>query len=239
MLKNYLFIFIFLISFSGLSQSFNIYSDFWRLQILKIDGQEYRVNYPDEKKTDDNGNYILLKFYESPNPNFDTYICNVKDGFFTLDEANNKLTILSTGTTLETCSNLGDPDFEVLYFSFFQDSTVYDYTLSPPNLDIPGYFLITAPNGNTAYYGTNYLSSNNLTKLAFSIYPNPVKDKLFVSSANNLNNYNVEIFDVLGKLKISEQLKSNSIIVEHLPKGVYFLMIRDRLGNRSTTKFVK
>lgn len=239
MLKNYFFIFVFFITFSGFSQSDGLYGS-WLLEHLKINNITYNMNQPDEAQTDDSGNRILLNFHETPTKTFDTYICNEKSGEYIINETDGRLiTFTSIGTTLEVCNNLGNQDFENLYFNFFQESTTYEFEIGCLLSSDACYLYIYKPNGDEAHFWNGQLSTNKNDKFDLSIYPNPVKDKLFVSTTNNLSHYNVEIFDVLGELKISEQLKSKSINVAHLPKGVYFLVVKDVLGNSTTKKFVK
>ncbi|WP_136481914.1 T9SS type A sorting domain-containing protein [Cognatitamlana onchidii] len=50
----------------------------------------------------------------------------------------------------------------------------------------------------------------------------------------------IQVFDVLGRLKISEKLEnSKPINVKTLSKGVYIIKIEDDLENTITKKFIK
>ncbi|MFL1012792.1 T9SS type A sorting domain-containing protein [Flavisericum labens] len=60
-----------------------------------------------------------------------------------------------------------------------------------------------------------------------------------MSSSNNSKYYNIEIYDFLGKLKISGNLITESVNVESLSKGFYFLLIKDDEGCSVTKKFIK
>ena len=69
----------------------------------------------------------------------------------------------------------------------------------------------------------------------FSVYPSPVKDKLFISG--NETPMAVSIFNVLGKEVLSIK-NTNNINVEALPSGVY--MIRVSYGvSKTNRKFIK
>jgi hypothetical protein len=61
----------------------------------------------------------------------------------------------------------------------------------------------------------------------FKIYPNPVKENIFLSFSNNLNNsINIIIIDVFGKeiLKIKKEThESIKINIASLSRGIYFL----------------
>ena len=63
-----------------------------------------------------------------------------------------------------------------------------------------------------------------------SIYPNPVENTLFFSNFANV----VEIFDITGKIVISENNNINSIDVSSLDKGIYLIEV-----DGVKTKFVK
>ena len=56
------------------------------------------------------------------------------------------------------------------------------------------------------------------------MYPNPVKDKLYLESNSNNLNYLVSLYDVLGK-RIYKGKNSEIIDVSQLRRGVYFLKI--------------
>lgn len=72
-------------------------------------------------------------------------------------------------------------------------------------------------------------------------YPNPVNDKLFLNFKKG-NAYNIEIFDLNGKLLVQEKLtatdSSNAINVSELAQGVYTVRV---LNNETANvfKFIK
>jgi len=72
------------------------------------------------------------------------------------------------------------------------------------------------------------------------IYPNPVKNTLFITNNENLTINSVEILDIAGKKIVNLKSKIvNSIDVSHLQQGVYFIKIE--LSNSTTVfeKFIK
>lgn len=76
----------------------------------------------------------------------------------------------------------------------------------------------------TAIYSST-LSTNNYTKKTVGIYPNPIKNHLFIS---NPNTHTVEIFDILGKLKLSvKEYNVNGIDTSNLSHGVYIIKVYD------------
>ena len=73
-------------------------------------------------------------------------------------------------------------------------------------------------------------------KNVISIYPNPVKDILYIESTNEVTK--VEIYDTAGRVITSMGTKGNSVDVSHLPKGNYLikLFLKDKV---SLLKFIK
>jgi len=72
-------------------------------------------------------------------------------------------------------------------------------------------------------------------RLNISIYPNPVKDKLYIQGLSNTSK--VSIYNVLGKLVLSETTKSE-IDVDNLQSGIYIIKIVDE-QKEIIRKFIK
>lgn len=82
----------------------------------------------------------------------------------------------------------------------------------------------------------NIISGVNNSELSeLRIYPNPVREKLYVSGLNTFDSSNVEIFNMTGVLVIRQKSAENEIDVSALPPGYYLLKTK----NRVPTKFVK
>ncbi len=71
--------------------------------------------------------------------------------------------------------------------------------------------------------------------LTITIYPNPVKDKLYIQGLSNTSK--VSIYNVLGKLVLSETTKSE-IDVDNLQSGIYIIKIVDE-QKEIIRKFIK
>ncbi len=79
-------------------------------------------------------------------------------------------------------------------------------------------------------FGTTGINEPN-TK-GISIYPNPVTDKIMITSSVSLENSTLEIFTISGKLIKSTSLNnSNEINVNNLSKGVYLIKINSKTVN--------
>ena len=100
---------------------------------------------------------------------------------------------------------------------------------------------VSDANGNTAEEVTrtviivSRLSTEDNTMNIVKVYPNPVKDKLFISG--NESPITVTIFNVLGKEVLSIK-NTNNINVQALPSGVYVIRISDGVG-QTNRKFIK
>ena len=74
----------------------------------------------------------------------------------------------------------------------------------------------------------------------YSLYPNPAKDKLAISSSNPDEVMQVEVMDMSGKVLSSTELKSNATIdVSEISSGVYFVKISSASNETTQIKFVK
>lgn len=74
----------------------------------------------------------------------------------------------------------------------------------------------------------------------YSVYPNPAKDKLAVSSSNPDEVMYVEVLDMSGKVLSSTELRSNAAIdVSGISSGVYLVKIVSMNKEMTQIKFVK
>lgn len=98
-------------------------------------------------------------------------------------------------------------------------------------------------NGNFTYIKINALDTLGVKSVTiddgFSVYPNPVKDNLFVKSTKEIVELN--IFNLAGQKILSQKnnTKVPQLNTSSLSKGVYILQIIDKQGNSTSTKFVK
>ena len=83
------------------------------------------------------------------------------------------------------------------------------------------------------------LSTEDVAADNFSIYPNPVKDILYIKNFKNPES--AQIIDMSGKLvkKYETEIKNGNIDVNTLPKGNYILKLRNTKKDIKTVKFQK
>jgi hypothetical protein len=82
------------------------------------------------------------------------------------------------------------------------------------------------------------LGVNDNSNSILTIYPNPVKDQLQIKSDQNLDGAIYSVFDINGKLVLSNTLRSNSVDVSSISTGNYVLNIALD-GINQSQKFVK
>ena len=71
----------------------------------------------------------------------------------------------------------------------------------------------------------------------YTLYPNPAHEFLNVK---NLQNEDIQIYDLSGKLMISKKYNAdNTLDISVLNKGVYIITITDKNNNTVSKKFVK
>lgn len=85
--------------------------------------------------------------------------------------------------------------------------------------------------------GESQMATSDLDVERVSIYPNPVKDVLYVNG-KSLEGANIEIYHLTGALVHKAKLTGNSINVSQFNKGVYVISV-DHNGKKSTLKFIK
>jgi hypothetical protein len=83
------------------------------------------------------------------------------------------------------------------------------------------------------------LTSTNFTSNKLIIYPNPAIDVLNLITPNDSSIKSVKIFDTMGRLILKPELTNQSIYVQKLQSGSYFVLIQDTNGNEFSQQFLK
>lgn len=73
--------------------------------------------------------------------------------------------------------------------------------------------------------GTTSFSKTKLSEKQLGIFPNPVKDFLFLKTEKNLTNAQITIIDLHGKVLLQKIITSPEIDLSSFEKGIYFLEI--------------
>jgi YD repeat-containing protein len=107
------------------------------------------------------------------------------------------------------------------------------------------YYLTVAGKGETDKGDYNLevtrlqgLDAPSIEKEMISVYPNPARNQITVSSSITVGSY--RIFNTLGEQVLNGNLISPSINIEALNSGSYFLMLEDKNSNQTYhKKFIK
>jgi polyhydroxybutyrate depolymerase len=84
------------------------------------------------------------------------------------------------------------------------------------------------------------INENNTFSKSLIIYPNPTNATLNFSLDNYDNSLKIiEITDLFGKILLAETTTSNSISVEKLNPGIYFITFKTESGAIAKVKFIK
>ena len=213
-MKNNILIIFLGISLSCLAQDSRLFQNTWYLHNLIINSQH---NVPPINNEIESISLIL-----NVDNSLSSSVCESISGIVDYDDVNQTFMLTSYTVTLgDGCYLTNDRQFEFLYLHFYTN-----------NLNNPFEYSILS----------NSDGSKTLTKNSFSVYPNPVKDDLYISKISELNSFNITIFNIKGKHVLSlksSDLNAESFNVEKLSKGLYFVLFEDKKGRFAMKKFIK
>jgi len=116
--------------------------------------------------------------------------------------------------------------------------TNYWYATNPLRLLMKGNL---EDGGGADYYGAIVLATQNQTKEAFQLYPNPTTG-IFCISGTATETLSIKVYDTVGKqVWQNENYVLNSTVdLKECSSGIYFVKIDDNNGNLiSTQKIIK
>jgi len=125
--------------------------------------------------------------------------------------------------------------------NYYLNNNLIHTTSNFSQVAIKGLTLLHNNYGGNAFYDNfkineTELNTSELVKGNVSIYPNPVKDNLFVNTTEQIKT--IEIYNVLGQLEaFSNDLKA--IKTDQLKVGNYIAKITFKDGKTLTRKFIK
>ena len=156
-------------------------------------------------------------------------------------------------TTLNFTQNLSAGSYYLEIFAEPTVTTYYDsykfYLNSTSTTDLgDGYYLelinVAADNSLASNWRAStdaVLSTNRFDSAAidFTVYPNPVKEKMMISSQQTIQN--VSVYNLLGQQinSVSVNYTTGEIKVPTLQKGMYILTVKLRDGAMVSKKFFK
>jgi heat shock protein HslJ len=229
MKKLYTTILILLLSYNINAQTDPDLLGQWFLHYMELNGST--INVP-------NGSTVPINF-TSPG-SFDSVsgdsTCNSFTAEYALSNSNSSIDITFTAQTLAMC--YGDT-FEPIYLAILGNDTTnfFDYTINLTDETLTMIDLL----GKKLVYGRQVLSTEDNTILSntLKVYPNPSKDKLFINGITIDATTSYTIYNLLGNIVNSKNiLKENSLKVDFLKAGIYFLKITQK-DKTYIKKFIK
>lgn len=103
---------------------------------------------------------------------------------------------------------------------------------------LPGSVMIHLLFGDTSKIKPTHIVDLRKEKFAVNVYPNPTNGLLNFDLEKEAENYEVCLFDMLGRTHFQNQLTQNSINISNLQSGMYFVQIRDTKTNNVVLKKV-
>lgn len=212
----------------------------WYLYSLTISDQVFIPPVNEEVSS------VFLNF-EEPLPLFTTHVCNDAFGEVSIDDVNFTFVFVEgLNFTLIECNHPENGDFEIVYFGFYNDNVTETFTCEVIFIDDESgneliSLTINTPNGDNAIYNNWLLSNEEFNQSSFSIYPSPTNTEFYISTNTETNKYAVTIYDVTGKLILSEAINysGEAINVQSFTSGIYFVSIQDENGNSSIKRLIK
>lgn len=95
---------------------------------------------------------------------------------------------------------------------------------------------------DTTVIDTSNVSIRDIDEfLNFRLYPNPTNGIIYVELENSVNNFNIEIVNVLGQIILKENKNTSNfqLNLSNLNKGIYYVKIADNFGNSFVKSFLK
>jgi hypothetical protein len=139
---------------------------------------------------------------------------------------------------------------------FFIDDNVVENISPKNNWEIKSYFINAGShkfkwlrNANSSHFYIDHVvflkdaydniyEINNENSMTFNVYPNPANDFINIEINNNYDsNFKISIYNSLG-IKVIETSNENTINIEDLPSGMYFINVMTEKFSR-TEKFMK
>ena len=227
--KFILLLIVIVTSINTYAQDPQLFENDWYLQKVVIDAEDF---FP---PINDDIDVVTLNIVMEEEYNlFDTIACSSITGeFITFTNEN-----IFVGIFNMLLGDVGDCDledtytFQDIYFNLFYNwqemDNLFDYEIETISVNYK-VLTITNVNGDLAVYGNQQLSNQDFINVSVSLYPNPVKNTLQISTENNLTIKRIEIFDVLGE-KVLAIKNTNQINVSVLATGLLFVKVTTDKG---------
>ena len=151
----------------------------------------------------------------------------------------NNIAIIDYGATLIDCGNYAIENSYLYNILFSETTNFFEFEI----IDEGSTLILTDLLGARLIFGDTTLSLNEYDENQYdiSLLQNPVEDKLLLNLDNQLLSESIEytIYSIEGKQVKSSILNSDSINVEDIVSGIYFINFLSEDSSAKTLKFIK
>lgn len=163
---------------------------------------------------------------------------------FVLEEQNSDAVINSTDHTIAIDVVPGtDPSSLKPQITISNGATITPDTSQAQDFTDPVIYTVTGFDGSTQDWTvtvTVLVSVSDLEEGGVNLYPNPVKNTLFINNAGNIDRIRISSLTGTTLLEIATDMASEmKIDLGNLSRGIYIISFHDRKGKVYTTKLVK
>ncbi len=158
--------------------------------------------------------------------------CNTFNGTFSAPSTNSWQTT-SFSESATDCGIISHNSFEDAYFSFMQSTAYYNIYTNGSGLGL----VMNNPIFGMAVFQNFPLNTTDFNLEQVAIYPNPVKDVLYIN-ANNLAITKIQIINSLGQNVKTMSAGFEVIDIADLATGIYILKMDTELGT-TNKKIIK
>ncbi len=236
-MKNIFTFLLLIISIQSFSQDIRLFEQTWYLHDLIIEGES---NVP---PINNEIPYVAANFYE--NGIFESGMC--ENGFGGQLEylSNTEFDILGIAFLLGGCyqNEPYNESYSNLYsgfWSYLSENTLVNYEIIDDEQNRT--LIITGSNNDYAIYGNELLAVEDFKGEAFSIYPNPTEDIIYIQKNENVTLSEISIYNLNGSLvQLINQFNTDNlnINVSALRNGVYFISLKNEANQKILKKIIK
>ncbi|GEQ84808.1 hypothetical protein ULMS_03160 [Patiriisocius marinistellae] len=236
-MKKIIFLLICIISFNAYAQDSRLIdTDTWYIEKITLEGEDYLSPLYGLPL---NG---ISSFTENPNE----FLFSYCDGFSTTitysSDTAFELPVEDPIILLGMCTVQAEVTFDSRFQTIYYDNGNYNgpFTYEINEMGSEKELIVTNSAGDKAYYNTIALSIDENSFANVTIYPNPAKDILTISTTN-IENSTVTIYNILGKevMNAAIDTASQQLNIEHLNAGIYLMNVVAINGKQQTLKFIK
>jgi hypothetical protein len=138
--------------------------------------------------------------------------------------------IINNQTSIDATFCLADGCYSVEINNDIELQGYINLTVSVNGEQVANDILQPVTNGGVLSFGVNQdceVGVSNLSELTFGVYPNPATSNIILTSETNLENAQMLIFDLQGKMVNSSRISGTlaQVSVENLSTGLYNVVL--------------